>query len=325
MRKVVVRTGARLHLGFYSFLDAALGRAYGGIGVAIERPFVEVAAWRCSSLEVECSDDSVRSVAREVLEALDARLCISFRSYIPRHVGLGSTTQTVLSVVMAASRALGIDVDPWEAAAAFGRGPVSGIGVATFLLGGLVVDSGARLDSLRRYPLLDSSDIPKPIARIELPPQWRFVIVIPRRSRGLEEHEELPLLSKPRELDYRSAYALLRETFLRLLPAAARGDAASFGAALTRIQEIVGEYFSSAQGGVFAEPYGSRIAEILRRCGSLCVGQSSWGPAMYGLSGDPKEASRLAACAERLLRELGIDAEVIITAPRNRGFELVEE
>ena len=324
-RRIIVRTGARLHLGFYSFRSDELGRAYGGLGVAVEEPRVEIAVWECSSPRVECSSSSVAELAREVVSALGADVCVSFRSYIPRHVGLGSTTQTVLSVALATLRILGVDADPWSVAAAFGRGPVSGIGIATFLLGGLVVDSGVKLSALRKYPLIDATDLPRPIARVELPESWRFVIVVPHGVTGLEEREELPILSEPRALGKEREYELLKEVFLHLLPAATQGDAEDFGSALTKVQRIVGEYFSGAQGGIFAEPYGELIARALESCGSLCVGQSSWGPTMYGLSPSPEAARQLANCVESKLSSAGVRAQILVTAPRNRGFEILEE
>jgi len=312
-----VKTGARLHLGFYSFVDEELGRAYGGLGVAIERPRIVVEIEKSQELSLEVPDEH-RDVVEDVVRGLGAPVKVRLRECIPRHVGLGSTTQLVLAVATGVARVLDIDIDEWSVAAAFARGAVSGVGVAAFLMGGLVVDSGAPLHSLDKYPFLDPTDVPRPIARIALPEEWRFIVVVPP-GRGLEEEREMKILSKPRAVPKDLAYELLRQVFLKLLPATKRGDAKEFGEALTRIQRIVGEYFSQYQGGVYASPHGDVIAEILENCGSLCVGQSSWGPSMYGLAPDPSRGEELANCVLRNLLRKGIDAEVIIAPPRNVG------
>ncbi len=312
-----MKTGARLHLGFYSFVDHGIGRAYGGLGLAIERPRMVVEIERSGEVSIEAPEEH-RDVVEEVVRAFGAPLRVKLRECIPRHVGLGSTTQLVLALATGIARILDVDVDEWSVAAAFARGPVSGVGVATFLMGGLVVDSGTSIEALRRYPALSPEDVPRPIAWVPLPEEWRFIIVVPP-GKGLDESKELNLLSEPREVPREVAYELLRQVFLKLLPAARRGDARAFGEAVSRIQRIVGEYFSQSQGGVFAAPHGDAVAEALEVCGSLCVGQSSWGPAMYGLAPSPEKGEEVANCVLRNLLRRGIDATVFTTPPRNVG------
>ncbi len=316
-----MRAGARLHLGFYSFRVDRLGRVYGGMGVAVEEPHLELEARECSRRFVSCPDPLVKEVIEEFLSTLRLDVCIDVKSYIPRHVGLGSTTQTLLATSVAVSTLLDLDLDLRTVAVAFGRGPVSGVGLGTFMLGGFVVDSGTSLDALRKYPALDPEDLPKIVARLDVPQSWRFLIVIPR-GRGLSEEEEASVLAEPRELDENTSRELLEDVFLGMLPALARGDPIEFGRALTRVQHIVGTYFSREQGGVFAKPYGEAIAKALTECGSLCVGQSSWGPAMYGLAEDELSGARLRECVENELRRLGIEARLVLTPPRNKGFEV---
>src|SRR5437773_11497716 len=65
---------------------------------------------------------------------------------------------------------------------------------------------------------------------------------------------------------------------------------------------FTGGWFAPAQGGVFAPGETGELVERLRAWGAVGVGQSSWGPALYGIAGDPG-ASR--ALAERVRAAVG--------------------
>jgi predicted sugar kinase len=81
---------------------------------------------------------------------------------------------------------------------------------------------------------------------------------------------------------------------MKLLPALAEADLAEFGAALSEVQRVTGSWFAEAQGGVFAPGQSADLVGRLREWGATGVGQSSWGPAVYGLSADATTAGMLA-------------------------------
>src|SRR5262245_66400712 len=98
--KVVVRTGARLHLGFID-LNGDCGRLYGSLGVAVERPGVTVEAWPSSRPEATGeSAETVQALLAELGGGLPAEQAVAVRvlEAIPRHAGLGSGTQLNLAV-----------------------------------------------------------------------------------------------------------------------------------------------------------------------------------------------------------------------------------
>jgi hypothetical protein len=88
---------------------------------------------------------------------------------------------------------------------------------------------------------------------------------------------------------------LCRLVLMVLLPALAERDAPAFGEALTEVQRLVGESFAPAQGGTYASPEGERLAREMGRLGALGVGQSSWGPAVFGFFDAPEAAERVRA------------------------------
>jgi predicted sugar kinase len=88
-----------------------------------------------------------------------------------------------------------------------------------------------------------------------------------------------------------------------LLPALVERDLAEFGAALTSVQRLVGEAFAPVQGGTF-HPRAGELVEALLRGGAAGAGQSSWGPAVYGIVGGEAQG-------RELVRRLGPEAELV--------------
>ncbi len=75
---------------------------------------------------------------------------------------------------------------------------------------------------------------------------------------------------------------------MQLLPALVEADLPSFGEALSAVQRITGAWFASQQGGVFAPGDGEALIGRMAAWGAAGVGQSSWGPAVYGLVEGPE-------------------------------------
>src|SRR2546430_13491710 len=88
---------------------------------------------------------------------------------------------------------------------------------------------------------------------------------------------------------------------MQLLPAIAEADLPAFGAALAEVQRITGGWFAPAQGGVFAPGQTGEMVERLRDWGAAGVGQSSWGPAVYGITASAQESPGIARRARAVL------------------------
>ncbi|MEM4699902.1 MAG: hypothetical protein QXT74_02995 [Candidatus Nezhaarchaeales archaeon] len=300
--RAVVRAPARLHLGFIT-PAAVEGRRYGSVGVAIEEPATVVLAEGAEGLSVEgVRAGEAERFALATLRWLGlpgARLVVERAP--PPHVGLGSTTQLALAVACAIAKAYGLDVDPVEAAGVLGRGSRSGAGVYAFKCGGLVVDGGRGA----------GTGVPPLVFRCDLPQGWLFLTAVPRGAglSGRREAEAFEALSAKPQVAYRAAYVAL----MRLIPAALEGDFEAFSLALAEFQTLVGEAFSEVQGGVFAE-HSLRAVEAMRALGIKGVGQSSWGPAVYGLVKAEEAEERLEEARGALP-----DCEVFLARPSSRG------
>jgi len=77
-------------------------------------------------------------------------------------------------------------------------------------------------------------------------------------------------------------------------------------------------YFEKAQGGVYRERIAPKMIECLLQSGAHGAGQSSWGPALYGLVKD-KEARTVADHMRSFLSENEIKGVVFVSHCNNNG------
>jgi beta-ribofuranosylaminobenzene 5'-phosphate synthase len=310
MKSVRVEAPARLHMGM---LDAAGGgtRRFGGLGVSLSRPAAVVEVSPSNELTAEGPDaERALAVARRSREALGLLGGVNVRvlEAIPPHVGLGSGTKLALAVTAAVAALAGQTPGPEAIARAAGRGARSAVGLWTFALGGLVVEGGRRPGVDRPAPLL---------AHHAMPDEWRCVLVIPQAEPGLSGRAEEEAFGELRP-DPERAALIAQLVLTSLLPGLAEGDLSEFGAALTRVQRLVGESFASVQGGVF-HPRAGDLVDSLLRLGAAGAGQSSWGPAVYGIVEDEPAGREL---ARSLDAELAGAGRVEVVSFDNRGARM---
>jgi beta-RFAP synthase len=273
---VFVEAPARLHFGVLD-LRGALGRWFGGIGAAAPEPTLLLSARLDRTLVVEGADaERAERFARSFLahHGLQGGARITVERALPRHAGLGSGTQLALAVARAIAELQGLPTEAAALARAVGRAQRSAVGTWTFDGGGLVVEGGRRSDANGVGPL---------IARISFPSSWRCVVAVPRQPpaiSGADEAAALAALPRPPERDVEQVAHLV---VMALLPALADGDLAGFGRALTAIQTITGRWFAPVQGGTFARGPSEELVRRMAERGAPGVGQSSWGPAVYGI------------------------------------------
>jgi beta-ribofuranosylaminobenzene 5'-phosphate synthase len=293
--EVFVEAYARLHFGVLD-LRGGRGHWFGALGAAAPGPTMLVSASGGDTLEVEGADAGrATEFARRFISHYRLRHGAQLRVHraLPAHAGLGSGTQLALSVATALAHLYGIDADVTALARAVGRGRRSAIGTWTFAGGGLVLEGGRRAERNEPGPLL---------TRLPLPSGWRCVLAVPDAVHGLSGHDEaaaFDALPAPSDRDVEHVAHLV---LMALLPAVVDADIHAFGDALTRIQETTGRWFAAVQGGTFAQGSSEQLVLRMKEWQVPGVGQSSWGPAVYGVVEGDAEAKRL---AEGLRNEFG--------------------
>ncbi|MGE5230874.1 MAG: beta-ribofuranosylaminobenzene 5'-phosphate synthase family protein [Deltaproteobacteria bacterium] len=306
---VFVEAPARLHFGVLD-LHGGLGRRFGGMGAAIPTPSLLVEAARASDVEAD-GPDAERAVgfARRMLalhgQSGGARLRV--HRAIPAHVGLGSGTQLGLAVARAVAELYQLPAATRELARAVDRGQRSAIGTWAFESGGFILEGGRRPGTDEVAPLL---------ARYEIPPTWRYVVVIPAAAPGLSGDAEADAFRRLPPPDTREVERVAHLVLMRLLPGLVERDLEAFGSALSEIQRITGGWFAGAQGSVFAPGPTGPLIERLAAAGAAGVGQSSWGPTAYAIVEGAERGRELARLASGWLGNRG---SVFEGAFLNRG------
>jgi beta-ribofuranosylaminobenzene 5'-phosphate synthase len=304
---VFVEAPGRLHFGILD-LGGSLGRWFGGIGAAAPVPPLRISA-TLASADVTCDgDDAGRAVefAKRFLRHHDletgARLQIE-RS-LPRHAGLGSGTQLALAVARALAELHGKDTSVTSLALAVGRTRRSGVGMWVFDGGGFVLEGGRRSDS-PVAPLL---------TRLFFPESWRVVVAIPPGV-GISGEEEASTFDRLPQPPARDAERVAHHVLMALLPALIEGDLVTFGQSLSEVQRITGRWFASVQGDTFSGASRDLIQRFTA-LGAHGVGQSSWGPAVYGIVAGNEQA---AALVHEVTPSLGSAGRIYAGAFRSAG------
>lgn len=123
-QSVTLTVPARVHLGFFD-LSATIGRRFGSLGLALDRPVTRVTVRRAASSSVE-GFEAAR--ARRHLDtlirtlSLSAHYAVTVDEAIPAHAGLGSGTQLALALAGAIRTLEGLPLAPREDAVRLGRG-----------------------------------------------------------------------------------------------------------------------------------------------------------------------------------------------------------
>jgi beta-RFAP synthase len=317
MPSVEVVAPSRLHFGLLSFGDASV-RRFGGAGAMIDRPGLRLRIERAEWFEaVGPLAGRVRATVEQLASIRQAALPACRFEIVEapaEHVGLGTGTQLALSVVagLAAIETgeTALEAFDWnELSAAAGRAARSSVGTYGFALGGLIMEQG-KLAGETLGPLE---------YRVDLPPDWRFVLVVPRRMRGLSGDEERRAFDELPPVPKEVTAALRRELVNELFPAAACGEFERFSQSLYRYGRQAGMLFAAQQGGPFASPEVARLVCAIRELGVRGVGQSSWGPTVFALAASPQAAEEL---SQRIRPFADPDHSIMTASPNNAGARI---
>ncbi|MBT5222818.1 MAG: GHMP kinase [Gammaproteobacteria bacterium] len=303
-------------MGFID-LSGSLERHFGSIGVALNEINTRLTLSYAEQLTLSgLPSERAFLCLQQLCHALNIpdKLHLELSSVIPEHVGLGSGTQMAIAVGTALSAFYDLRLSVRDIAQMTERGARSGIGVATFEQGGLVVDGGRGKHTLT----------PPVISRMTVPDDWRFILVFDRRGQGLHGKQEIQAFKELPPFPQQEAARLCYLLMMQGLPALAEGDIQLFGDAITQLQTSVGEHFASAQGGVFTSQEVASVMQFLQQQGAVAIGQTSWGPTGFC-------AVQGVELAERLKQQVENDyahcenLSVLIASARNSGGEVIVE
>lgn len=298
MHRVV--TGSRLHFGLVAVATGGhwgdrLGaptlaaRRFGGAGLMIDAPGCAVRVEDAGDWSAEGpSGARALDVARRVAARLNGGpLRVVVERAAPEHAGLGTGTQLALATARAVCLSRGSEASAEELARLAGRGERSAVGVHGFARGGFLVDGGRG----------ERSGLAPLVAHAAFPSEWRVLSVVPAGAAGLAGQPERAAFAALRRTPEGTLDALCRLVLLGMLPALHEADEPAFGEALFDFNARSGDLFAAAQGGTYVGPAAAVVA-WLRAEGVRGAGQSSWGPAVFGVVADEGRGRWLAGRVE---------------------------
>lgn len=316
--RVRVVTPSRLHFGLID-LNGALGRVDGGIGVALSKPSVileaefskndKVVGDRTKSKEISALMGKIKGCFN-----LTEHFKITLKKTIPAHVGLGGTTQLYLAVARAMAELCELKPTMRELAICAGRGGTSGIGVAGFEGGGLILDFGHSFGVLKeKQSFLPSSKAKAPpphYMRFSLPDNWYFVCAIPR-ARRIHGSREVSIFEKYCPVDREEVERLCHLLLMKILPSAVEGDIEMFGEGLNQMQTLG---FKKIEIDLQRAVVKNLMAALRQK--AFGAGLSSFGPTVYALALGRNHALELGRIAKGF-------CETVIISNASRSGALV--
>jgi beta-ribofuranosylaminobenzene 5'-phosphate synthase len=269
---VTVRAASRLHFGLLNIpvLGQIAERAYGGLGLMIDRPGLIVSAAESCAWSFQGSlAERAKSFAERIGHPTPLAIVADGP---PEHVGLGVGTALGMAVAAALTNLKGEMIPTANLAKLCGRGERSGIGVHGFLKGGLVVDHGKHAG--QSLSMCQS---------VSLPNSWRVVLVQPRVTSNWHGEAERAAFARERSLEdtQRTTARLTALLDGDILSALERNDFPSFATAIGIFNRIAGEPFAGDQGGEYSNCVIEEWIDRLHCLGLYGVGQSSWGPTVF--------------------------------------------
>lgn len=315
---IELRTGCRLHFGLAELSPGQPNR-YAGLGAMLKSPNMHLRiSWDAAVPDVTLPDGIDAASLMEYRLRIAAWQRTNNDTHVellegfPFHSGLGAGTQLACLLAIAkqlrslATRPESLDLrllrEPnpanWQSirevlkgleaqslAALAERGLRSAIGLQGFLTGGLILDMGYEdSDSVRREVRAES---------VCLPANWRFVLIRGSTNSAITGPLETNMIGAMAAKPNPHRHRMLQLAKLALT-SASKADFETFCRAMEEYMQYAGDMFAPIQGGRYNGAVCSQAVAAAHQFGLKGVGQSSWGPTIFGLAPDAQSALQIA-------------------------------
>lgn len=308
-QRVKIKTSARLHCGFFDLSDHP-NRKYGSLGIAIDafETALELSLNPFEAEELSWANALLDKCLTQL--AIKQKIYINVQTEIPRHAGLGSGTQMAMAIAQGVLKLTQSNITHEQIVASLSRGARSGIGIATFERGGVVIDGGRGANTL----------LPPILARYEFPEAWRAILILDPNHDGLHGSQEksafMRLAPKSQVETHQMAHAIL----MQAMPALIEQDFNAFTQVIGQLQAYNASYFSPAQGGDYASQKVSCVLTELKKEGYVGLGQSSWGATGFVLC--PNQTAAVELLARLKNKHNTSDLAFLICQGNNQGAKV---
>jgi beta-ribofuranosylaminobenzene 5'-phosphate synthase len=336
-----VRTGSRLHFGLME-LAAGEPLRYGGWGLMLSAPNLVLefsrrriaASQPAGDPEVLRRIDEVLALGKAKTGNSESGCFVRVIDSLPMHHGLGAGTQ------LAATTAAGLElvqqlsthaqhptsgsgwqslsstlaaITPGWLARHAGRGLRSAVGLHGFVHGGMILDEGyvepVRGDDLSERPIVCHSQ--------PLPTNWRVVLICPDTATAVSGRREAELLREIGQSPNPNKRHMLQLAQQAMANVAVGGDFNEWTSLLEEYMRLAAGVFAEHQGGTYNGAAVAEAAALAKKVKLRGVGQSSWGPTIFGFAADAAQAELSA----EWLRRQKPSWTVTVTIPAAHGAQ----
>ena len=155
--------------------------------------------------------------------------------------------------------------------------------------------------------------------RVAVPDSWRIVLISPANPgptySGSSERQAFQKIGKMSEA---MSGRLARLVLTEMLPALHTENCSEFSAALYEYGQLVGEFFSPIQGGVYSHPEMRSCVDQLGALGISGWVQSSWGPTLALVCESQKAAQDVTSTIERDVTVGPLNTQIVTVANDSR-------
>ncbi len=323
-----VVTGSRLHFGL---LELAAGQPlrFGGLGLMLDEPGWVIRFGTDPSLhDVELAHEQIPADfsarighARSLISQRTGRdfnaIHVEVRQTLPMHSGLGAGTQLAAAVALglAISSGLTSEVKIDELVHSSGRGKRSGIGLYGFLRGGLILDEGHSREIVRAVSATS----------VVINRDWRVVLITPDQIEAVTGGYEASLLERLGQTANPSRDRMFKLAKSSLELASQIDSFTDFTTVLQEYVDAAGQLFAAGQGGMYNGESVSHAVALAKDCGLRAVGQSSWGPTVFGFAKNQIDAEQIAAKLKELRPNERWQIRICTPARQGASWRWVEE
>jgi len=314
--RIRISTPSRLHFGIID-MRGDLGRLHGSAGVAIQTPRLTLQIEEAGETEITgAMSDRAQQIIEQVMSGhkVEGGVHLDVQSDIPEHMGFGSGTQLTIALGTALNRLFDLGMTYEEIVVGQGRSRRSGIGTHSFLHGGFIVDGGHAVDTPETIPPL--------IHRSDVPDDWLFVVCVPDIVTGFSGAKETNAFKNLEPPPVDMIARVSRLVLMQMIPSIVEENIILFGDSITKLDTIFGDYWATMQGGTYSHPRIEECVNHLLQNGAYGAGQSSWGPALYGLVEGNAQARELANEMTQFINLGENTGSVFVTAADNKGAQI---
>ena len=308
---IQIISAARLHFGFLEINSDYPNNSFGGIGLSIDKFYTKIKVKKNIKIKIKGKSLNKASLFLNTFcrkMNIKPNFFLNIEKLSPQHIGLGSGTQLALSIGTAVSNLNNLNLNIEKIGKILNRSYRSEVGLINFKYGGFLIDLKIKNKFFTN------------IDKVFFPEDWK-IILIKDLKQGLHGKNEIDAFKKTKKFPKINNIRLTDLVLLKIYPSLIENNFNEFSKTITKLQNIMGNYFNVLQGGRFSSPAVSSVLSFLEKENILGYGQTSWGPSGFAFFPNIKKAEQMKVKLKKRFSSCN-NLEFIICSGKNSGADI---